>query len=897
MKKISVFLRLRSLAFAVIIFVLASLTASFPASSQAASQPGIAVDQFFFEKAAREYEALNSVEIGLILSTAGRVAEALEKQNWPSFFSQCLNASDSGSDPVRDEVRRIWSEQFSPGKYRMAGKRVQIVDSRAVVYFDSGTNSVSIAPMYFVKGPLGWRLDSDFILGHVITRAGEPFGRDDNAFEVEQNWLLAQYEDFAGIQALFPRKYVSPDDSAVAAKVRDMVSNNPQNAAALFYLSQIYVKMRYLKESYKVIQQCRAMAPGNIFVELDHSRKLLQRKLGWLITDGLFMLVAKNPYNPQALLVLGETANARYRYDVSIEAFAMAKKLYKYIQPHYHFVYAGSLEQVKNYSLAAEEYAMCAAYGPDYFYGHYLAGKMFSHSGDRDRAAMEFEAAFDSLVTAETKREVSAWLMEYYLQKGNLDEYYTYRRHYFISFVNSPFFIFLLLVLWLFYLMRRFWIRLALVLTLPAYCAIVGGARVYRFAFESLCAYGRDEMAMKLFKKRLAALKNCMGADYFSPAAGEYAQDLLWLADRMMKNFRAPEAQALFTEALEVLPGDPAALLGLGICEYDRKNFDLAIEYLKHGVEAEPENHLFYYYIGLSHLLAGRRQEGIENVMAAYKIDNSFEQALTICEGFFLNGGLVNELVSFLDDVTVLGDVKENFMDRALRLHISRMDYGRMRKLLALYPRTAISSPETYVTIGCAFRECGMYEEAQAAFLKSLSAAKGFASSGASPAAKFFGVTRAALAVFNPFRRRHSPEASQYLELGITCLRMGREDQASRYFRKSQRCDPEYPFIYFFLKDYQSAFEKLSGQISENDFPWNNASIVEAICLCLKEIKNDHQLLKYREWGAYYANTFPDEFGIFSYKYLRHVSKAKYLDIINDRDRDAVNVSAMAQGG
>ncbi|HNY13101.1 MAG TPA: hypothetical protein PKK26_16050, partial [Candidatus Wallbacteria bacterium] len=407
---------------------------------------------------------------------------------------------------------------------------------------------------------------------------------------------------------------------------------------------------------------------------------------------------------------------------------------------------------------------------------------------------------------------------------------------------------------------------------MPVACRFSRSRAVHEKALDIYHYYGKYDAGTEYFKKYLAGVRN--GGNQ-----KDYIRGLLKLAGAYSRLYKVNEALPLYREALGLSPGDTDAVLGLGICEYDMKNYDIAFEYFSSGMESDPENHLFYYYRGLCLMMIGKRAEGIDNIMSAYKVNNAFEPAVAICESYFLGENRVDELVRFYDDILVLGDLKENFIERSLRLHITRMDAPRILKFLEASEKMKICGRDVFITIGCAYREIGRAAEAEKAMKKGIEAAVGV---DFDPKGPIRWATNFMKRHFWPERYRVAP--LQYLELGITYKCLGREDMAASCFKKATRIDSNYPYVYYFLKDYNRSFELMARQISDNELPWTNASIVEAVYLSLKEIKDEAHLRRYREWGRHYAGSFPDEFGIFSYKYLKYIPKSKYLEIFNDSE-------------
>ncbi len=841
------------------------------------------IDQFFFDRAVKTYEASNSKEIEAVSGAVMKISDAaLAYDKKPELFLQMLSVSFDILSKNPEKLKTIKYAADSLALVFTAGVpfSVQIYRSRAAVYFHAAPfaskgppygNFFESAPMplYFIKDGGAWRADGGFMLEFALKSDGTPHLRDENALEIDQNWMLSQDEEFEKVLAFFPSKYLVSSSAEPLKKLGEYIVKNPKSAAAHFYMAVALTKQ--FKYGYDHIRASRELAPDNIFIEITYSRILMIRKFGRFLNDRLFEMYRACPHNPLALMVLGEMLNLRYRYDLSKLAFDRAALLYKFMTPHYHMVFADTFEKLQNYKAAAFEFVKCASYGPLFYYSRHLAARMYIKAGDEDSAAGEYEAVIDHLKYAELKNEAAGFLMNYHSARGNRDEYYNYRRYYLTSLINSPSFVFALLVLWLFYFMRRTVVKYSLFVILPVACRFSRSRLVHEKALDIYHFYGRYDAGIESFKKYLAAVKACGDQK-------EYCRGLMKLAGAYSRLYKVNEALPLYREALELSPGDTEAVLGLGICEYDMKNYAIALEYFSSGMDSDPENHLFYYYCGLCRMMMGRRAEGIDNIMSAYKVNNAFEPAVAICESYFLGENKVAELVHFYDDMLVFGDLKENFIERSLRLHITRMDAPRLRTFLKAYEKMDIRGRDTFNTIGCAYREIGMAAEAEKAMKMGLEAAVGVDFGAKGPLGLFANFIKRH---FWPERYRVAP--LQYLELGITYKCLGREDLAAKCFKKAAGIDSNYPFVYYFLKDYNRSFELMARQISESELPWTNASIVEAVYLSLKEIKDEAHLLRYREWGRYYAGSFPDEFGIFSYKYLKYIPKAKYLEIFNER--------------
>lgn len=844
------------------------------------------IGQDYFTSAAAAYEASASAEIRLVravvdgLAAASGLPEPLERLEKLSGIS---NMSAAGS-PAGNIDLAVASEflEFFKAAFRDRGVpefRVRIIGERAAVYLRGPAGEFKagrfLPALYMIKSSGRWVLDADYAFKLLKNQTGDLYLDAETFILAEQLWFLSQYENFSGFKTIFDGDFVSGLSSAPSGgrDVQNYIESALKGEAMHFYMCLSDFKAGRYKQAYSHISACRSMSSGNLIVETVFNMILSQRKFARLIDEKFAAACGADPYNYLALMVIGEFYNVRMRYDLSFLAFQAASDLNAYLTPHYHVVYANTLEKLRNYIAAGDELAKCRVYGGDFYYTGYLAGKKYVEGGDAGKAAAEFEKVIDSLNFAETKREVAYWLMNYHAGGGDTQKYYRYRRAYLKSFFNSPTFIGVLIFLWFFYLIRKTAARFIIIPIFRCLSRLYKKEGLFNKTFNAYCNFGDSEAGVNYYADYIRGLNR-------NEEAGAFERSSVKLGVFLLSAYRPEDAKKVFGELLSFRPDCGDALLGLGIAEYDLKNIEVALEYFMSAIEAIPENHMPYYYAGICSVLLGSKKEGIELIMISYKIDNSCESALNLCESYFLSNNMIGELVSFYDDVLVVGELTENYIQHYLKLNVSRMDAVRVGKMLEKAKCAAITKPETYLGLAVAARELNMFPEAAANILKSMLVSGGYgwlSGSGSLAVLEF--------AAFNLPGYRHSRLFNlQLLELGITYRRMGDNARADMAFRRIIKNSPDYAYAHFLMNDFGRSVELMAGELNESNYPWNNASIVEAIYHCLKQTNNRQRLDRYREWGLRYARSISDEFGIFSYKYLKYIPKNLFLNIINDND-------------
>lgn len=864
---------------------------SFGASPAAASgPPGVRA----FGSAAG-YEASFSSEIRLVretvaaLNSVSRLASPIERVDGLSRLSNLSVAGRAGENT--DLARAAELLEIFAGAGGPAGGAVRIVGSRAAVYMGGGFRGAvrSASPaapagrflpaVYFLKSGGAWVLDADYIFKLLKNQTGDLYLDAETFILAEQVWFLIQREEFRSLNDLFGGDFVSGLSQAPSAgrEVQKRIEDSLTGAALHFYLCLHDFKLGRYKQAYSHISSCRAMSPGIPVVETVFNMILSQRKFARLIDEKFVETCASDPYNHLALMVAGEYYNIQMRYDMSLVAFETASSLNAYLTPHYHIVRAGTLEKLQKHIEAGDELAKCSAYGPDFYYTGYLAGKKYAEGGDDRKAAAEFEKVIDSLNYAETKREVAYWLMNYHRASGEEAKYYAYRRAYLKSFFNSPTFIGVLIIFWFFYLVRRAAARYFIIPLLKAVSLVYKREWLIDRTFNASCNYGDGEAGVRYYSNYIAGIDKSKGA-------GAYERAALKLGIYLLSAYRPEEAKKVFGELLAFKPDCGDAILGLGIAEYDLKNIEVALEYFMSAIDAIPENNMPYYYAGICNMLMGAKKEGIELIMISYKIDNTCEPALNLCENYFLSHNLVKELVAFYDDLFVVGDFTEHYIQHYLKLNIARMDSARTARMLEKARKLIVRRPETLLDMSVASRELGRLDDAVTLALKSILFAGGYGWMAGARSRRVLEAAAFGLPVYKGGRLY----SQQLLELGIAYRLMGDNASADNAFKRIIRHSPDYPFAHFFLNDFSRSAELMAGELSESNQPWNNASIVEAIYHCLKETNNQNRLDRYREWGRHYARSISDELGIFSYKYLKYIPKTLFLKIINEGDVERI---------
>ncbi|HOT74144.1 MAG TPA: tetratricopeptide repeat protein [Candidatus Wallbacteria bacterium] len=883
---------------------------AFFASGQ--NSPGQAAPRYSFERVARDlfdeaaedYEKSASSEIALIKTLASElfsipgISSPAERVAKLSRLCVPPDAELGAGDGVAAPAHILDVLKAARDKDPDSQGRVRIVENRAVLYiynemafgpgpaaesgrprekFEPGMEYLKYTPpLYFRKNKDGWLLDSGYMFRLISGRTGHLYQDAETFMLAEQLWLLSQYKEFSGFDSLLEGDFTgSLNSHAAGSDVKNPAEPYLKGPALDFYMCLLEFKAGRYKQSYSHISACRALSGGNFIVETVFNMILSQRKFGRLIDEKYVQGYRKDPYNYLALMVIGEFYNLNFSFGLSVSAFRLASQLNCRLTPHYHVVYANTLENLKNYKAAGDELSKCSSYGPEFYYTRYLAGKKYILGGEDKKAAAEFESVISSLNFAETKREVAGWLMNYHLKNGNLPSYYEYRREYYKSFFNSPMFIGILIILWFVYMLRKTMARYLMIPFLKALARFYKNEKLCGKIFDAYCNFADGESGVKFYESYIKSISQQTQPQVFERSS-------LKLANYLLSIYRPEEAKKIFAGLLSFRPDCAGALLGLGIAEYDLKNIDIAIEYFMSGIETEHENHLFYYYAGICNMLKGFKKEAIELIMISYKINSSFEPALNLCNNYFLSNNMITELVTFYDDLFVLGDLNENYVQHYLKLNTCRMDASRILKMIGVYDKIKVARPETYMDMALANRELELFEEAAALICRSILLAGGY-----TRLSGLKSLPLLELAALNLPRYKNLQSFNhQLLELGITFRRMGRNAKAESVFKRILKRSPDYAYANYMLNDFSRSIELMAAELSESNYPWNNASIVEAIYHCLKETNNPQRLDRYREWGVHYARSISNDFGIFSYRYLKYIPKERFLKIISDMETE-----------
>ncbi len=857
-----------------------------------------------FDEASQDYEKSYSSEISIIKNLVSQlfsipvIPSQIERvEKLARFCAPAGPSREAGTEiACFASVLDILSEARDAAP-DLSG-RVRIVENRAVFYINNEASAVSgrlletgqlpgksaagpeqkkyAAPLYFRKIKDGWFLDSNYMFRITGGRTGHLYLDAETFILAEQLWLLSQYKEFSGFDFLLEGDFSDALNSPAAANTsKSQMERHLKGPALDFYMCLLEFKAGRYKQSYSHISACRALSGENFIVETVFNMILSQRKFGRLIDEKYVQNYRKDPYNYLALMVIGEYYNLNFAFDLSASAFGLASKLNRYLTPHYHVVYANTLENLKNYKAAGDELSKCSSYGPEFYYTRYLAGKKYILAGEDKKAAAEFETVISSLNFAETKREVARWLMEHHLKNGNLPSYYRYRREYYKSFFNSPMFIGLMMVFWFGYMLRKTLARYLMIPFLKALAYFYKNERLCGKIFDAYCNFADGESGVRFYESYIKSVSR-------QDRPGVFERSSLKLGNYLLSVYRPEEAKKIFAGLLAFRPDCSEALLGLGMAEYDLKNIDIAIEYFMSGIETEHDNHLFYYYAGICNMLKGLKKEAIELIMISYKINSSFEPALNLCNNYLLSNNMITELVAFYDDLFVLGDLNENYVQNYLKLNTCRMDASRILKMTGVYDKIKAARPETYMHMALANRELELFEDASILICRSILLSGGYA--------RLSGLKSPRLLEFAalnlPRYKNLQSFNHELLELGITFRRMGQDAKAEKIFKRIIKRSPDYAYANYMLNNFNRSIELMAAEISESNYPWNNASIVEAIYHCLKETNNPQRLERYREWGIHYARSISNEFGIFSYRYLKYIPKERFLKIISDRETE-----------
>ena len=218
--------------------------------------------------------------------------------------------------------------------------------------------------------------------------------------------------------------------------------------------------------------------------------------------------------------------------------------------------------------------------------------------------------------------------------------------------------------------------------------------------------------------------------------APRYAPAILKLADSHFKTRKTREAKTYYKRRLDLLPGDPYALLGLARISLDASQWKMAQAYLEEAIKANPEFGPAHRLIASVHDHFGRQDDMKQSLDRAAQYTR-FRPA----PDPWIDS--LNDLCYDVEQLMVLGskaiielDIEKasGFLGRAkdldpknpqVHLALGRLSFmvgqrkearGFFKKAIDLDPR----SDEAYFQIGVIFRREGKLEEAKKMFLKAL---------------------------------------------------------------------------------------------------------------------------------------------------------------------------------
>ncbi|MEZ7893161.1 MAG: tetratricopeptide repeat protein [Candidatus Wallbacteria bacterium] len=869
-----------AIIYATLWFFMAWSSSFFNLSTAQQAEINLEINGDFFSAAVKKYNLENQSEINkiakLFLTLKNEYTQPDKSLTSPAIISDSFFYSGKNNFNKEQNFLLVeLSKEITKG-----GSLYNIIGERAAVYLTRPeiTPANIARSVYLIKKNGEWKIDGEFTAATTLL-SGKSDAYENmaaTAVEIETNWFLSQYEQFGNIIKQFKEPYLLTANEPYAAEIIKKAAHTEANPALLYYAALCFQKRIKFKNAHELISKANDIMPDNIFIESLHCQIIMYRKFSRLITAKPVKLLEKAPYFTPLLLCAGSIFNSNLNYGLSEKMYKTALVMHPSIGAYFHSNYALTCEKLKKYETAAYHYKIAAESGGSY--NHYLAGKAYLAAENHEKAAAEFERCFDGLLSNPKKIETAQYLADHYLSKGDNEKYYDYKLCYYIALANSPAAIFTFITLLILFFTRKYLVKKALLTTYRHICKISMKPGFQYNAFDFYCENNNSGLAITLFSDYMDRLKKDKRDE-------EYIIAAIKLANHYLKLYKIDEAASLFKEALHMNPDCDSAILGLGMCEFELKNYEIAAEYFKSGIDINPEVCNFFYYLGLCQLVLNKSDDGINNIMNSYKVDNTFEPALTITQNYLISANKTKELVKFFDDIMIIGNLTEQFYDRYLRLNISLMDEGRLKKALEYCAVKNFKSADTFLSIGCAYREIGQYEKSEENIRKSIAISSG-QSSDNNPAIRLFYGIKNSISV-----PRGQIIANQYLELGITQKISGNNEAAVKSFIKSKKAAPSFPYVYYFLKEYEKSCQMMPGQIKDSEMPWNNASTIEAIYLSLtaarpndkSSVNNEHKK-NYRNWANFYLEAMPDGFGIFSYKYLKHIPKEKYLAIINDSD-------------
>ncbi len=257
---------------------------------------------------------------------------------------------------------------------------------------------------------------------------------------------------------------------------------------------------------------------------------------------------------------------------------------------------------------------------------------------------------------------------------------------------------------------------------------------------------------------------------------------------------RLEEARSACLKILENVPGDPDCLYLLGLIVYNRREFDLAVQYFQRTIDSYPGHADAYLNMGNAFQEKGRYEEAVACYRSAAAlcpgnadIHNNLGVALTAC-------GEIDQAVECYQ--TAIGGDPDNAMgynNLGNALRIKGHFEGAVqcfKKALQLNPDSA----DFYKNMGNALRDKGEMAEAMASFREALRLRDGDAEIHYNIANlyKETGRAEAAAASYREALRIDPLFLDACYNLGNVLRESGRYDEAIGTYRRALGIDPDY---------------------------------------------------------------------------------------------------------
>ena len=302
------------------------------------------------------------------------------------------------------------------------------------------------------------------------------------------------------------------------------------------------------------------------------------------------------------------------------------------------------------------------------------------------------------------------------------------------------------------------------------------------------------------------------------PKASQHYQ----MAVSLHRQNRLAEARQHYAAALEVCPGHPLLLQGLGVVQIHLGELEAAIGSFRQATAATPRDATLQNYLGLALAQSGRHGEAADAFGAAAALQpDAFEVVLNLAQACRKAGRFAAAATAF---GTVLAR-RPDFVPALMGLGDVHSVLGRHEDAMRHYQRAAAIAPASagaHFGIGSVLQQLGRFDEARAAFERALALAP------AEPA------VHRALAELAPFRDG-DPRLAPMLALETAPL--SESQMVELHFALAKAFDD--------LKQYETAF----GHMANGNALWRRLIRYDeaGVMAYLREVEAAYPAARLRE--------------------------------------------------